>query len=76
MPAAGLVRFQIVLMIAVENLMVGETAYMQLLVDESFVERFVHRLEGDVLALVAEDVGQTLCLLGAVGEDKQLILLQ
>lgn len=63
-------------MIAVENLMVGETAYMQLLVDESFVERFVHRLEGDVLALVAEDVGQTLCLLGAVGEDKQLILLQ
>ena len=55
--------------------MVGETAYMQLLVDESFVERFVHRLEGDVLALVAEDVGQTLRLLGAVGEDKQLILL-
>ena len=77
---AGCIRTEVILMITVEYLMVGEEAELQRIVGEPFVERMVNGGEGDggwVMGVGGlrlrrkrfKDVLQTLLLLPAISQD-------
>ena len=60
---------EIVLMEAVEDLVIGEDAYVQVVVDEAAMQCSIDGCEADVCFLVAEDALQAVGLLAAVGQD-------
>ena len=67
--AHGTFAAQVVLVVAVEYLMVGEKGHVQVVVAEAAVEGAVHGREADAGLLVLEDVLQAVGLLLAVGKD-------
>ena len=71
--AAGLVAAEIVLMKTIEDLMVGEAGHTHRGIGEAPVDSLVHRSEGNIAAALLEDGLQALGLLGAVGEDIELV---
>ena len=70
---ARLVATQVILVETVEDLMVGEACHAHRRVGKSPVNGLVYRHEGYVTSTLLEDGLQALRLLGAVGEDIELV---
>ena len=70
---ARLVATQVILMEAVEDLMVSEAGHPHRSIGKSSMNGPIHRLKGYVIATLLEDGLQALGLLGAIGEDIELI---
>ena len=73
--AAGLVALQVVFVETVEDLVVGEEAEPEVVVDETLVQRLVDALKAEA-ALLCEDVLQSFYLLRAVGQHEELVAFQ
>ena len=72
--ASGLVGTQVILMETVEYLVVGKDADPLVVIDESCMERLLHRLKTDS-TLFGKDILQALQLLDAVCQDIKLVVL-
>ena len=58
---------------SVENLVVGEEACLDVVVDKSLVERTLDGSESDVVATVVEDVFEAIGLVGRIAEDIETV---
>ena len=66
---SGFIGFQVVLVKTVEDLMIGEAADFQRFIGKSFMQCFVYRYKGNIVAPIIEDGAQALMLLLAVAKD-------